>query len=317
MINLEEKIRDFFLENDIAPEQENGRSFIFNCPVCDGSKKLFIQKDSGRSICFRKKYDECPSGGSAAYALHKLSGKSLQSVNEFFAGRAKPISSIHSMVFPWEIPKFEAKDPPLPIAAIPADTQMDNIDQEALDYLLSRGITEPMQKELDIMYSPSMRRIVFPVFDKGNIVGWQGRAIDPVDHAFRMYNCPGSWKAKTLMFNPVKKNGDSIVVAEGPFDAMKFYGTLPFVATMGKNISKHQVDLFSIYDKVYLALDRDAGNLLRDLKLKITEVNPRATVFYVQVPKNREDFGECSFQECSEAVSNATKITGFEIFLSW
>jgi len=72
---MQDRIEFFFKNHKIKPLQQNARSYIFDCPACGGAKKLYIEKESGRSVCFKKKSSRCPSAGSKIiYTLSILSG---------------------------------------------------------------------------------------------------------------------------------------------------------------------------------------------------------------------------------------------------
>jgi hypothetical protein len=174
--------------------------------------------------------------------------------------------------------------------------------------LIGRGLSLDLIEKYGITYSPYMRRVLFPVIMNGVLYGWQGRAIDK-DNKLKMYNLGGQWKAKAIMFYDNVKTSDFMVLTEGPMDALKFGKVGGFIATMGKIISKSQIDLIvnSGVKNLYLALDPDAITEMADLVNRILN-DANMNIYLARVPDGKKDFGECSYDECVTALTHAEKI---------
>lgn len=314
---MEEKISSFLNHHNIVPKGQNARSFIFDCPACSGDRKLYIEKKDGRSVCFKGKSDKCPSPGSKVYyALSLLSGLSISAVRAEIVDFITQLSDEINVSFEEE-KKVEGVD--LPSVPLPDDVSFitDSSAEPGRLYLERRGITQEMQEKYSLMYSSSMRRAIFPVIMGGKLCGWQGRAIDPVDHSMRMHNAPGKWRSNALMFYDKLGKSEFVIVAEGPISALKFEKVGHFVATMGKEISKRQLEILKSHGikKMYLALDRDAIDKTYRVRYHMDNaISGNIECFIVNVPDHRDDFGDCSFDECAEAFKSAEKITGDELF---
>lgn len=307
---MQDLILKFFQKYELAPAAETGRSFIFDCPVCSGTHKLYIEKQSGRSVCFRQELDGCPKKGSKVeYALSKLANIPLQEVIDQLQGRS--YSQEITVDFSEDEMNTEPKIEPLVAGSLPTDCQFIE-NTIGMDYLLGRGISQENAEKDVVLYSPEQRRVVFPVIMGQTLYGWQGRAIDKVDKAFRMKNMPGSWKAKTLMFyNNIQ--GDFVILAEGPISAMKFFNLKSYVASMGKEISKRQIELIkeSGVKRIYLALDRDANDKI----LKLNQEFEGLEVYVIEVPAHRGDFGDCTYEECEKAFNEAQPVRTESLFI--
>jgi len=315
---MEEKIAAFLRNHKINPKAQNARSYIFDCPACGGDKKLYISKKDGLSVCFKGKTDKCPRPGSSAqYALSLISGLPFDVVKREIVDFVENLAEQIRVKFDNdEVKQEEVK---LPTVMLPIDIAFmgEHAAEEGQKYLEGRGLPLEVQQKYGVLYSPSMRRVIFPVIMDKKLYGWQGRAIDNVRHEDRMYNIPGPWKARTLMFYENIVGKDFVIVAEGPVSAMKFYKVGNFVATMGKEISTRQLELMrnAGVKKIYLAIDPDAVDKLNKIRYILdNELLGRIECFHIPVPENRGDFGDCTFEECEVAFQRASKLDGDQIF---
>lgn len=313
---MHEKIQDFLDRHNLEPKKENARSYIFDCPACGSSERLYIEKSNGRSVCFRHKTPECPTvKSSLAKVLSLISEVPYETVKGELADEVSVVPGEKLEISEPEIEKeytFTIPIQPILEKDLPFDMKpiSDPFSKEGLDYLEGRGLHVAQLEHLRVAYSLYLRRVIFPVMQNNCIYGWQGRSIDK-EEKLRMYNLPGEWKAKTLMFYDTTKVSPHIIVAEGAVSALKFGNVGGYVATMGKTISEVQVRMIIESDKkdIYLALDPDAIAEMEDLTHKIlTQTNNTVNIYLIKVPGHREDFGDCTYQECHEAFLEAQKL---------
>lgn len=309
---MQEKIDNFLEEHDIAPKKQSARSYIFDCPACGGKEKLYIEKSNGRSICFKHKTEECPTARtSIARVLTLISGLPFEQVKNELTDivttnqEEKIVVKDTTQTTQNETEKIQ----PIKTSDLPIDARLISWkeSEEGLNYLLGRGLDIDTLKKQGIMYSPSLRRVIFPVVMNNAIYGWQGRSIDKTN-PLRMYNLPGPWKTQTLLFYDNLKNNEYAIIAEGAVSALKFAQVGGYVATMGKMVSTSQINLIleSGVKKIYLALDPDAVEEMEILVRKLlSQINYQVKCFLVKVPDGKEDFGDCSYQECKEAFDQA------------
>ncbi len=306
MSNFKVKLHDFITKHGLQPDAENGRSYIYDCPACGGKKKLYIQKENGRSVCFRKETSKCPSMGSlVTYPLHLLTGMDIKDIkSELFL--LEETLSVDDIKIDWDVEAdLPVEEQQLEMATLPAGITIitDPNAVEGLKYLHKRGISTDMAKKYSITYSTQMRRVIFPVIMNGVLYGWQGRAIDDVEKHLRMYNLFGPWKTSTLMFYNNIIGKEYAVLAEGAVSALKFELVGGFVASMGKSVSTKQLDLIKKagVKQLYLALDRDASDLLVTIEKYMNSGDDPVKCYVIETPESKGDFGECSFDECLDA----------------
>lgn len=314
-------LSEFFANQLLSPPQQTARSYIFDCPQCGGHRKLYIQKSNGLANCMKQGSQDCPKPSSSGpvYALSLLTSQTIQEVNQqLFSYRRSEGDEIkvdlseEDDIFKEEIPE------PMDKSMWPHDMTMIGIPgfEPGQKYLNGRGITDDQMLKYEIGYSPSQKRVIFPVIVNGEPYGWQGRQIENVDKRFRMKNLPGNWKNYTLMFHDNIIGQKQIIVAEGAVSALKFEKAGAFVATMGKSVGTHQLELMLKQkpEKIYLALDRDAQAEISSLRTRIVKMQLEPVqIFSVPVPKHRDDFGDCTQEECVQAIQEQEEMTGSEI----
>lgn len=318
-------LNDFIKDHKLSPRAESGRCFIFDCPACGGDKKLYIEKDTGFSTCFKQKTDKClKSRSKPEWALTQLTGIPIRDIKDEIYGFIKiSDDSVFEVKFDDENEiKVKKKIDPIPKDKMPPDLVVFDLDpnSDGFKYLRGRGITDEMIKKYNICYSLSMRRAIFFTIMNKEIYGWQGRAVDKVAKEYRMYNLPGEWKSKSLMFYDNLKGSEHAILAEGPVSALKFEKVGGFVASMGKNVSPEQLDLIreSGIKKLYIALDRDAFDKINKICKDIN--NPlygkSIECYLVEVPEHRDDFGDCTYDECEAAFKSAVRVYGDELHIT-
>jgi len=206
-----------------------------------------------------------------------------------------------------------------PEALVPIEAEQLPIDAQPIDwpgsepglkYLEGRGLDKETLVKHGILYSAQNRRVIFPAIMNGKIYGWQGRAIDK-NNPLRMYNLPGPWKTKSMLFHDNLKNSEFAILAEGAVSALKFAKVGGYVATMGKMVSTSQIEIIlnSGVKKIYMALDPDAIPEMQALVQTILQkTNNAMQCLLIKVPEEKEDFGDCTYEECMVAFQNASNL---------
>lgn len=318
---MNQKIELFIQNHNLTPRFITARSFVFDCPVCNGKSKLYIQKSNGQSICFRQETAECPQkGSSAAYVLSLLSGV------PFFAVKREMESGDIQLTNEINI-KLDLDEPlkktlnPVPVSELPPDwlPLTDPTSLPGLTYAtIERGVAASILSKEGIGYSPSQRRLVIPAIMNKQLYGWQSRAIDPVQKGYKMRGMKGNWKNGSLMFHDNLIDSPHAIIAEGPFDALKFHLAGGNIATMGKSISTDQFALIidQLPQSIYFALDRDADELVAGYVSLLKSMLYPGRFYKIEVPARRDDFGDCSPEECLQAFKAAKEITSEDIYLN-
>jgi hypothetical protein len=117
------------------------------------------------------------------------------------------------------------------------------------------------------------------------------------------------------MFQNNLRGAESVVLVEGPIDAIKC-DLVGGVAAMGKVITQHQIDIIqrSGIKRLYLGLDPDAFEERDNLLSKIKDIE----VFQVELPRRgseKIDLGKLSFQEAKDCILSSKKIPKGELFV--
>ena len=136
---------------------------------------------------------------------------------------------------------------------------------ESRDYLQERGIHEMSARALEIMYDPSERRVVFPVYgdSREELYGFTGRAIYPgVEPKVRDY--AGLPKRHLLLGEHLVEEGKPLWVVEGIFGwawlAQEYHDLISVVALMGAQMTPEKAQRIAVHDAMtYLVLDNDSG----------------------------------------------------------
>lgn len=140
--------------------------------------------------------------------------------------------------------------------------------KEAREYVQSRNIKLSTCERLNIKYDPEERRLIFFVYDYvNNLVGFQGRSIDPGNKV----------KTRNKAKMPIKHvflgmhkfvHGKPIILVEGLFMYLRMHDLgfdkdYNIFCVLGSNISKEKREfLKGVGSPVYFLLDNDnAGNM--------------------------------------------------------
>ena len=317
-MQLYEKIKELISEAG-GSYKEKSRTIYTTCPSCGQADKFSILKQNGACVCYRGSCEfgkrwfadwlSLTMGIPLAEAKEKLYSYDFKKIDigekmklnlqDNFSSREKESDLIDPIRFP-EDHMFPIDFPDSP---------------EGANYLKGRGVDLELAKKYGIMYSPLYRRVIFPIKMNDRVYGYQGRAIDKVSDGMRMRNNEGFRRDKLVMFLDNLKGSEHVIICEGPINALKFEKVGGAVCTMGKVVADGQREaiLQSEVKKVYLALDEDAAremrNLAEDINLPVYKLDvPQSCILRCQKAGKKPDFGECTFEECEEAVKNARKI---------
>jgi Zn ribbon nucleic-acid-binding protein len=315
-MDLKDRIIEIIQEEGLQV-REHAKTLHTTCPACGKSDKLSILKENGATICYR---GSCGFKGWFEDWIAQTAGVSPKEAKARLMG-------------PTRLSSYD-----LPDAAVQVDDSPKSIRwpiqglvsiaseyfQEGKRYLESRGIPADVAAEYGILYGPDtsslqpphmQRRVFIPVVREKRCYGFQARAIDKVPEKDRMRNNEGFRRDRFLMFEDRLDAVRHAIVAEGPFDAIKFHLAGGNVATMGKVVTEKQLELIRSRRPVavYLALDDDAGEEIMALSRQFT-----CPVYHVTVPDSaiarcraagkKADFGECTFDEAVQAVRDAVLI---------
>lgn len=319
-----EVLRDIIASNTTIVE--NSRSYLFTCPRCNKSKKLYIRKSDGIFRCWR-----CAEvdgfKGKAEWALYELFGIHPSVTRPLLYGETAEAPEgmvLHIDLLDWY--GDEDEEPvycTLPAIEWPLNTYGPNDKRfaKAQGYLDSRGITKEVAVKYDIHWSPKEQRVLIPVVVDGLLRGWQGRYIHPSvwytddgekKEVPKILSTDGLFGGGTFMFQDNLIGSDHIVLCEGPFDALKADLCGGNVASMGKGVNDRQLAFLreSGASKLYLALDPDAADDISRVARSMDEME----LFLMTPPSAGKDFGDCTPEEVLESYKRAERISPTRLF---
>jgi len=139
---------------------------------------------------------------------------------------------------------------------LPKDTT-EEIPIKGRLWLYSNGITESMWKENNIGYSPSLERVILPVYDDRATICWyQGRAINTGQRP--KYLQPKR-ERETILFTAKHNRPEQTcaIITEDILSAIRVNTAGNSYALMGTKITTAQSAYLSKYDQVIIWLDGD------------------------------------------------------------
>lgn len=175
-------------------------------------------------------------------------------------------------------------------------------------YWEQRGISKDAQGKLSLGFDPTVGRIVFPHFVKGNLVGWQKRVIPGLtteDLDAKYKNSPGFPKSETLYNLGFASHYPRVCVVESPMSVARAVSLdLPnVVSTFGAKVGDAQIDLLRSFEVVYVWMDRDAAGVKAEIKL-VSQLYRHTTVKVISPDRGR-DMGDCSIEEIVKKIEDA------------
>ena len=182
-------------------------------------------------------------------------------------------------------------------------------------YLAERGIDDATATRLRLGWDAEENRITIPHFWRGELVGWQKRAVpdrpgcwpgtaQPVP---KYRSSPGFPKSSTLYGFDRVTAGHRIVVVESPFSVIKAeaLGVSGVVATFGAAVSTRQIGLLSDVDHVVVWMDPDTAGRAAERRV-VRALEPLVRTDLV-TPDEGCDLGDCTTAEQIESKIDAAR----------
>jgi len=317
-MSLEDTIKEIIEEEGLT-YHDKGKNLYTTCPSCGKDDKLSIIKQNGATICYRGSCDF----GKAWFQdwLSLTAGISIKEAKKRIYGDFTKYKEKLELSIGKEKQEEVVEPIEWPSIGFLKINEQDAV--EGLIYLNKRGVSQSTAIKYDIRYSPWTRRVILPISSEGKVYGWQGRAIDNVDKQDRMRNNTNFRKDQMFMFNDSLFESSHLLLFEGPFDALKFSEYGGIICSMGKDVSKKQIDLInqSNAEVVYLGLDEDAAETSTRLtkiiekRIKILTI-PESCKERCESVNKKADFGECSPEEIRQAFENAKDLADGHIFIN-
>ncbi len=320
--SLQELVRDSGLSF-----RTTNRSWVFRCPRC-GKDKLHMRRNDGRFICFSRACTAERFGGAPEYGLAELLDVPVRAVRAQLYGEEVALEQgswepMGMMEFvgvvedDW-ILEQEYHELEWPSDYYPIDRPE---AYRGLEYLSNRGVSSERALEYGLRYSPRERRVIFPVVLGGRLLGWQGRLV--VDH--RYVDDDGTTKEGTKilssddippvwMFQDRLIGSPHILVAEGPFDAIKGHLCGGNVAGMGCGAAtapaRFRAARRAGVRAVYLGLDPDAAEETARLVQEFSDL----PCYQLEVPDGT-DLGALDERHVLELFRTARRVYSNDLFI--
>lgn len=320
-----EALKDIIETSGIDVKQ-NAISYIFKCPRCDKSNKLYIRKRDGRFTCW-------VCAGSSNYEGYRvdlplselLGGKRRDYAKLLWGGDTDVLSNHLDLELVDHFGEFDDDEdefmgePPLEVKG------WDMFEHYPIDhpkavtgaaYLLKRGLDLDLAKVLDIRYSMRQNRVCFPMVIDGKQYGWQGRYCGDNPHIHKADTMLSDHVAgHFVMFGDVVSKFGRAILVEGPMDALKLSYCGGAVAGLGKGVTRAQIQWLSERCKtLYIGLDRDAGAEINKM-MEYAQGLGMAT-WLLQPPSHRKDFGDCTFAEAAASFARAVPVHTSQLIMS-
>lgn len=161
---------------------------------------------------------------------------------------------------------------------------------EALKWLNSCGITNSLQKQYQIHWSPSKQLICWKIWgSNGTIIGWQGRCF--AKNAKTKYVIHGKIHDDICILPNTNPKPTTIVLVEDYLSAIRVSNYLPCMPLFSCNIStNHLQGLSKTFKKIIVWLDSDKLDNARKIAIRISLLGIHGQVLYTQNdPKNYTD----------------------------
>lgn len=258
-----------------GPNTKKGEVSV-KCPFCgeaDPSQHLGISLTRERWGCLR---DGQHRGRLAHTLIQALLGCSW--------GQAKLIAGQHSVVDP------DGLDDPLPAFGLTSEAPRASI--RPLDappshaiaptglttrfwrYIEGRGFDSPQVKTVIRQYGLTAcligrfkDRVIIPFYQQGELIGWTGRALVNPILAPRYLSSGEAVKRTVFNEDELQLGGDTLIVCEGPFDAIKldFFGLpqgIRATCAFGISFTTDQLYILSMlrkkFKRLVILMDQEA-----------------------------------------------------------
>ena len=291
---------------DVAGETDI--EIAFYCPFHSNrhSASCSISKTTGAWLCFNP---SCGESGSVVDLVKRILHKNdFEAMRYVYSKETEVLDNFDELLNEAliEKPDFEEFSQET-LNRLHADLYLNN---NAVDYLQSRGINKESMKHFLLGYSPGMDMVVTPVHSPdGMPVGIVGRSIS--DKRFK--NSTNLPRSKT-MFNihRAKKIGDHVIIVESNFDAIRVHqaGFPNVIATLGGHISSDNINNINRYfNRVTIMTDvdqagRELGNSLAS-RLKNKDLLWASYEYGKIYPHDAKDAGDMTDEEIKACIKNA------------
>ena len=216
-------------------------SLRLDCPVCQ-KKNTFSVRDTGYERMYNCFYAGCDTRGFTGKRLTKSNSKSA------FMERVTKADKI-------VVDKFVLPDTFVPLTR----------NDKALQYVRQvHAYSAYLSNKADIMYDVRQNRVVFLVKNDRKVVDAVGKSLD---------NRKPKWYRYGKSSHPfVCGDKSHVFVVEDCASACSISDITTGLALLGTNLLSSHLEVIQRFDKVVVALDKDATSKAVDISRKISQV---------------------------------------------
>ena len=137
-------------------------------------------------------------------------------------------------------------------------------------YWKERGVTPEAVVKLHLGYDPLGKRVTFPHFVDGVLVGYQQRVTPESPDQFPKYKSSSGFPKQISLYNmDLARSYQNVCVVESPMSVAKAisFGYENVVATFGASVSDEHIEMLKSFSRVYVWMDDDNAGHLGEKKL--------------------------------------------------
>lgn len=308
MIQLSEGGLELLLkEIGVEVHSDTATDIICYCPIHLNRSSPALNVSKTPPYPFRCWNPSCAETGTVIRLVMKLTGKDLLGALSVMKKYRASITDLIKMLAEEEV----EDDGSYPIISEDVLERV-KIDYEGnperIESLTSRGFSVETISAFKIGYSAKRKRLTIPVWDEnGDFVGFSGRSLsEAVEPKYWDFGLPKRY----ILFNLNNaRSSDTVVVVEGPLDAMKVWqaGFHNVVAFFGGGFSKFQGrKLTTNFSEVIIFTDNDeAGHDFIERIAKVCRDRGRRVFVAKYEPEWEEtDPGALSEGQITQAIGN-------------
>lgn len=141
--------------------------------------------------------------------------------------------------------------------SLPEDTTF-VLEKSGIEYLRKYSITSQEQRQYNILWSPYTQRIIFPLFNNNELLGWQGRYLGNNPTKPKWFS---QGDLKSILCILGNKQTQQVILTEDIISSIVLSRSLNYCASplFGSHLSIKRLQRFTIlsYNKFLLWLDKD------------------------------------------------------------
>jgi DNA primase len=265
----------------------------------DRNPSWYINADTGKHICF-----SCQFKGGLTYLVAYI--KDLRNDEGLDFDKAKDWLNIGGDLSEAFERATKKKAQVFDEIAYVSEATLAAFSTPPIDALKSRGLTPAAAAKHQILWDARLENWVIPIRDPrtGKLLGWQEKGYR--GRHFR--NQPAGMQKSKALFGWDKYEGGDIIVVESPLDVVRLesVGVKGGVATFGSLLSKEQINLIRLANRVIVAMDADeAGQKASGTILTATQTLGFEAWFFSYNDIDVKDIGAMSKAEILSGIKGA------------